>query len=373
MKNFKLWDHLLKHIVAYLIFLVIAIIFCAPILQDKVLQQGDSIQWQGMIKDAQDYADQHNGRLPLWTNNIFGGLPIFALTSPNYISGWAVFRILNFGYLDNILRWTSLMPASFFIMLCFAFYVFTQVIKINYWIAIVGSLLYAYGTSLTIMIVHGHHTKGWIMGCLPYLMAGVFLVFQNRKYFLGAAIFGVALNFMFAYNHVQVVYYIFIMLFFYGIFMAYNLIKQKEFKHLIIGVSVIVIAGLIAFFSQAVSMVSLNEYSKATMRGGSALSKGNGTAKDNKISNTSTKPTSGLDIDYAYNWSYGKIELFSFLVPDVQGGGSSTPPPEDSKFYQELGGTGISQQNAQSIAQQIPMYWGAQPFTAGPVFIMALF
>ena len=48
------FSKLLPHIIAVAVFFIVAIIYCKPALEGKVLQQSDVMHWKGMAKDIQD-------------------------------------------------------------------------------------------------------------------------------------------------------------------------------------------------------------------------------------------------------------------------------------------------------------------------------
>ncbi len=100
-----------------------------------------------------------------------------------------------------------------------------------------------------------------------------------------------------------------------------------------------------------VRMATIYEYSKETMRGGSELSK--------------KSASGGLDSDYAFAWSYGKMETFTLLVHRLVGGASSEKISKDSKTYKTLRRLG-------STSKVGPMYWGESPFTGGPFYLGAI-
>ena len=77
--NFK---SLLPHFAAIGIFVLIALVFCKPALEGKVLQQSDIIHWKGMSKDIADYKEV-NGKAPLWTNSMFSGMPGYQIATNN--------------------------------------------------------------------------------------------------------------------------------------------------------------------------------------------------------------------------------------------------------------------------------------------------
>jgi hypothetical protein len=77
------FQKLLPHIVAVASFIIISLIYCKPALDGKVLQQSDIVHWKGMSKDIQDYKETHNGVAPLWTVNMFSGMPGFQIATNN--------------------------------------------------------------------------------------------------------------------------------------------------------------------------------------------------------------------------------------------------------------------------------------------------
>src|ERR1041385_2571451 len=73
----KKWlTSLLPHGVAVVIFLLVAVIYCKPVFQDKVLFQEDLLQWNAMARQSFQYKQTH-GHFPLWTNSMFGGMPAY--------------------------------------------------------------------------------------------------------------------------------------------------------------------------------------------------------------------------------------------------------------------------------------------------------
>ena len=105
-------------------------------------------------------------------------------------------------------------------------------------------------------------------------------------------------------------------------------------------------------------LLPLAKYTPQTMRGGSELSKEGANA-------------SGLDLDYATAWSYGWEELPNLMIPDFNGGASAgAVNPEKSQTIKLLRRAG--QKNLKETAKQLPLYWGPQPFTAGPMYMGAI-
>ena len=91
------------------------------------------------------------------------------------------------------------------------------------------------------------------------------------------------------------------------------------------------------------------------------------------LTQTDKKPGSGVPRDYAYEYSEGVGETFSFLVPNVYGGGSGgSQDPAESNITKVLVSKGVDAGQAQQVAQRIPLYWGEKPFTEGPWYFGAV-
>ena len=90
------------------------------------------------------------------------------------------------------------------------------------------------------------------------------------------------------------------------------------------------------------------------MRGGSELASTAETSKN------------GLALDYATAWSYGRTESLNLLVPDFMGRESGTAFAPDGEVAAVLNDYGL-----RGAAQQLPAYWGTQPYTGGPTYLGA--
>ena len=113
-------------------------------------------------------------------------------------------------------------------------------------------------------------------------------------------------------------------------------------------------AGILAVGSNFSPLWYTAKHSKETIRGGSELA---ATAETSK---------SGLALDYATAWSYGKAETFNLLIPDFMGRESATTFPADGETAAVLNEYGL-----RGAAQQLPAYWGTQPYTGGPTYLGA--
>ena len=96
------------------------------------------------------------------------------------------------------------------------------------------------------------------------------------------------------------------------------------------------------------------EYKSDTIRGKSEL----------KAKEGSENSTSGLDKSYITQWSYGKGETFSLLVPNFKGGGSGQLKSEPDALKQ------VNRKYRKTV-EGMDRYFGGQPFTSGPVYFGA--
>jgi hypothetical protein len=141
-------------------------------------------------------------------------------------------------------------------------------------------------------------------------------------------------------------------------------LQEKRITHFIIcGVMLLVSAGIgVATF--APGLMATEEYGKYSIRGKSELTK-TATGESN-----AENVSSGLDKDYALQWSNGVAEPFTLLIPDFYGGGSNGELSTSSETYKILKQNGVP--NAKQIVQNMPLYWGTQPITAGPIYYGAI-
>jgi len=338
----------LPHIIAVAIFAIVAIIYCKPALEGKVLQQSDITQWKGMAQDAMVYAEK-NGQHPLWTNSMFGGMPTYQITG---VPGFAY----SVGILDQIFTLKLAEPISLFFLASICFYFLAQVLGFNTIISIIGALGYSYATYNPIIVTVGHITKMHAIAYLPFFIAAILLIFQ-KKYLWGAVLTGIATALFVGANHIQITYYGLIIVAFMSIFFLVKWIKEKEFNHILKTFAAACIGGLLGVAVNAPLLASTYEYGKESIRGGSVL-----VNKDSKSTAT------GLTKDYAFTYSMYKTEPLVLMFSGIYGGASGLNQidPANSKALETL------QQMPPQIGQQlqgfVSLYWGGIGGTSGPPY-----
>ncbi|MEP6465046.1 MAG: YfhO family protein [Parafilimonas sp.] len=349
------WSKITPHLIAIGIFLVVAFIYCKPALQGKVLQQGDIIHWKGMAQNSFKYKETH-GHFPLWTNGMFGGMPAYQIAMDPQ-------NPFNLIYIHKVFSLFLGKPFQFFFLLCLGFYFLSQVYKVDYRIGILGALAYAYASFSSILVVAGHETQVLAMAYMPALLASILLVYKKR-YWLGAAATALFTGLFVAMNHLQVTYYFLIVAAFMTIYYLIEWIRAKDYKHIFKALAIVAVMGIIGVASNLVILATTYDYSKATMRNG---------VLNLDSTKTNSGSTTGLPIDYAFQWSFQKSEVFSILVPNVYGGVSGgTELGKDSHLAKLAVQNGIPDDQAAQFAGSMPAYWGEQPFTSGPVYFGAI-
>lgn len=340
----------LPHIIAVGVLLLLAIIYCKPVLDGKVLTQGDNIQWQAMAKSSLDYKASH-GEAPLWTNSMFGGMPNYQIVLESR-------EPFNISDLSKVFTLWMPKPINFFFLAALTFYLLCMTLGVRSWIGVLGAIAYAYSSYDPIIVGAGHDTKMMAIAYLPAVLTGIILLTQ-KKYLSGLAVTALFMSLLIASNHMQVTYYFLLLVGVLGIAFAVYTIKAKDYKHLVI-TGLLVVAGIgLSMAVNTMQMWTTYEYSKETIRGG----------KSELTQKAADTKGSGLDKDYAFRWSYGIFETFTFVVPNLYGGSSQGELSEGSETYKTLKTLGVPDQQASQMIKQWPMYWGEQPGTSGPVYL----
>lgn len=345
--NNPLLKRSLPHIIAVILFLAVSALFCKPILDGQVMNQHDNVGWKGMAQNAIAYKEAH-GHYPLWNPNLFSGMPNYQVTMQGKSVMPDMVKIFSLGMPK---------PINFFFLACVCFYILCLALKVRPIIAMLSGLAYAFATYNPVIIAAGHDTQMLATAFMPLVLAGIILTYE-KKYWLGFALTTYGAYQQIGFNHLQVSYYFFLIAALVTIPYVIKWIKEKDWKHLGIAASITAVAGIIALAGNAMTLKTTSEYSKYTMRGG----------KDIEITDTTVKAvkTKGLDTSYAFEYSLGKAETFTLMMPGAFGGGSSAHYQEGSKFAEKLNEKGF---NGEQIAQSPGVkYWG-KIYTAGPQYL----
>jgi len=336
----SIWPYL----TAIVLFIALGIVYFSPVLEGKKLKQSDITHWKGMSKEIVDFREA-TGEEPLWTNSMFGGMPAYQI-SAKYKGAYmkSIDKIISLG-LPHPVRLLFLYFLGFFILLL--------ILRVNPWLAVLGAVGFAFSSYLFIILEAGHNTKAHAIAYMAPVLGGIILTYRG-KYFWGAALTAFFLALELSANHPQITYYLALIVLLFGLFQFIESIQKKELPNFLKASLVLFIAAIFAIGANISGLWATWEYGKYTIRGKTELT----SEQENR--------TSGLDIDYATQWSYGIPETFTLLMPDFMGGASGRAPSENSKTYEEL--KRVVPGQAKQYLQYFSMYWGKQPFTSGPVY-----
>ena len=384
----------LKKILIYagiiLLFVVLAYGFVPQVLEGKIVNQSDIASWKGMANEAVTHNAAHPEDPTAWTNSMFGGMPTTA-TIDDFEGDWTqkIYKFLL----------TGRRPATYLFLALLGGFLLMLSMGINGILAVAGAIAVAFCSYNMQIIQVGHNTKMQAIAYFPWVLAAVIFTYKSAlkyprsansapkeqsdttgkegnhnaiwqslkgwlpKTVLGATLFGLALSMQIKANHVQITYYLAIVIFTYAIAQLVDLCINKEKRaklgRFFAASGLLLLLGLVGIATNANKLIPTYEYTEYTMRGGSELT-----------SDSDTHNSKGLDLEYATAWSYGISEMPNLLIPNFNGGSSSGALDLDSETGKLLKRAG--QPNLRQTLKHMPLYWGPQPFTAGPMYLGAI-
>ena len=342
--------------------LVLSYAYVPQVLDGKIVNQSDISGWQGMSREMMDWNSAHPDDPTAWTESMFGGMPtatIHAATDGDWTQ-----KIYDF-------LLTGRRPATYLFISLVGAWLLMLAFGVHPLIAVGGAVAVTFCSYNLQIIQVGHNTKMQAIAFLPWVLAALVYTYNaalKKKKWLplcafGAAMFALFVSFQVKANHPQITYYLAIMILLYALMLLVWLLWRKERRGLLgrffAASGLLLVLGCTGIATNAIKLLPTFEYTPYSMRGGS-------TAEAD-----GSKETKGLELDYATAWSYGWEELPNLLIPNFNGGSSAgSVDPDKSETIALLESAG--QPGARSMADSLPMYWGPQPFTAGPMYMGAV-
>ena len=330
------------HLIVLLLFALISISYFSPVIEGKRLDAHDKKTHQGMSKEVVDFRNK-TGKEALWTNSMFSGMPAYQIS--------AKYKSNLIQYVDNIFKIGLPRPANLLFLYLLGFYFLLLSLGVDYRLSIIGAIAFAFSSYFFIIIQAGHFTKAHAISYLPMVVASVIFTYRKNM-FLGGALTALTVALQLYCNHLQITYYLLLILIIFGVIQLVQAIKNDNIIDFAKRSLILLFSALLAAGTSYTRLATTLEYSKDSTRGKSELTDN----LDNK--------TSGLDKDYATQWSYGKAETFTLLIPNFHGGASIGSLSEDSETYNAI----KRSPNAKKIIEQVPLYWGDQPIVSGPTY-----
>lgn len=334
----------LPTVVAVLLFLVASAIYFAPQLGGDKLSQHDTVQYEGMAQEIKQMRAE-TGEDPQWTGAMFGGMPAYLIdvSYPTQLVVQTVGRIKNL--LDT--------PLSFLFFAMLSMWLMLRICRVDRWLAIAPALAYGFSTYFLLIIGAGHVTKMWAMVWAPLMMGGAFMTLRG-SWWQGGALTAVAASLEIGANHPQITYYFLMAMAALWISEGVVAWRGERIKDFLRRTAVLAAAGLLAVGSNFAPLWYTMQHTADTIRGGSELTV------------TDEAGGAGLDLEYATAWSYGRQESWNLLIPDFAGRDSGTTFSRSGEVA-----TVVDEIGLHGMAEQLPAYWGGQPYTAGPTYLGA--
>ena len=334
----------LPSLVAILLFAVVAIIGFAPQLEGKVLPQHDIRQFDGMSSDIRQCRAEFDED-PQWTGAMFSGMPAYQI---------------NIKYPSQIIKRTvdwiqSLFagPAAMVFFAMVAAFVMALLMGMSAWVGLIVGLAYGLSTYFFLIIGAGHITKMWALVYAPAMLGAIHYTLRQNMW-LGGAMTALFASLEVGANHPQIAYYFVLAAVALFVSELVFAIREKRYKDFAKRTAVLAGAAILALGANFAPLYYTMQHTVDTTRGGSAL--------------VAEGERKGLDIDYATAWSYGVGESWNMLIPDFMGGDSGATFSRDGEVAATLNEIGVDKR----VAQQLPTYWGEQPYTAGPTYLGAV-
>jgi hypothetical protein len=334
------------HFIGVVIFYLIVLFYFSPAVFDgKIIFQYDILQWEGAAKEIMDYRAE-TGEEALWASRLFSGMPAYLVSFeiPGDITNFLT-KVFTLGLPHPVNSLFFGMVSMYILLLSF---------KVRPEFSIPGAVAFAFNTFHIISLDAGHNAKIWAICLIPLILAGIHLTFSGKR-LLGLALFAFGLMLQLKFNHLQITYYTVLIVGIYGIAQLVEAFKAKKIPEFGKTLLILVLGACLAIGSNLSRFASVLEYSPFSTRGSSNVS-------------SADSPQQGLDRDYAFNWSQGKLETLTLLVPYLYGGASVEPLPKDSKSEDALRSYGAQPEQITDFVKNGRTYWGDQPGTGGPIY-----
>lgn len=330
-------------LLAIIAFAAITLIYFSPILEGKRIKQHDIEMYKGMAQEINDFRDE-TGEQSLWTNSMFGGMPAWNIgVQQNSNLMTYIQKIIGLGFPSPIM--------SVFISML-GFFILLLVLECKTWVSFIGALAYGFTSYLFIVMGAGHNSKAVAMAYMAPVIAGIIMTYKG-KYLWGAVLTAISLALEIRAGHIQITYYLFMIVLIMVIAEFIETIKTKKYLEFFKASGILAVVAILAVMTSSVTLYANYEFGKETMRGKPVLTENTG------------NQTRGLDRDYVTQWSYGIGETWSLMIPNVKGGASDYIGNDNPALEK-------AEPRFRSVIAQNNAYWGDQPGTSGPVYVGAI-
>ena len=239
--NKKFWKNAALYAGIVLFFIGLAYGFVPQVLDGKVVNQSDISGYMGMAQETQQWNSAHPDDRTAWTDSMFGGMPTTMLTG-NGSGDWTqpVYNLLL----------TGKRPASYLLISLLGAFLLMLALGIHPLIAVGGAIAVTFCSYNMQIIQVGHNAKMLALAFVPWVLAAVIFTYRSAlagfkkvgvttsgagawrewvpRTVLGAALFALALGFQIKANHVQITYYLAIIIFSYVLVLLIDTLARTK-------------------------------------------------------------------------------------------------------------------------------------------------
>ena len=329
---------ILKHIISLIVFISLTTYLFSPVFfENKEIKQHDIEQWKYSANETIEFR-KNNNEEALWSNSMFSGMPAYLIDIK-----WSNYIVSNIHKIYSVF---FPHPVSNMLISFISFYIMLLCFRVKPEIALFGSIAFTLSSYLIVGIAAGHNARIGTVALLPLIIGGIHLCI-NRNRNLGFIITAVALALQLRLNHLQITYYTLFILIFYGSNQLIYHYYKNQIKFYLKRILVLTIAAMLAIGTFFGEIWAVLEYSSESIRGNSEITN-----------------TSGLDKDYAFQYSNGIFEPLTLFIPNILGGSSRQTLERDSNLGKALRKNNVSTVQINNQLRNVPTYWGDQPLTA---------
>ncbi len=236
----------------------------------------------------------------LWMPYFFSGMPTFGNVAfvPHNVSylQTVVQTVLNLLFLNGAWTWYIV----YYFLGGVFMYLLTRTWRLGKIAGLIAAITFMLSPYAVGLAADGHGSKLMAICYIPLVMMLTHWLFERRT-LLTFGLLSAAIGTLLLTNHMQIVYYAFIVL---GCYLVYHILNDFREQKKVIPVKILLLGGalLVGLCISSYIYLSVYEFSQYSMRGG-------GTAGS----------SGGLTYDYATNWSWSLSEAIVLLIPGFYG------------------------------------------------------
>ncbi len=343
MKKLPYYDRIkrsLWHPLAIIIFLGLSMVYFKPALEGKILFKGEKVQEYALGKEVRDHYRAH-GKLSRWTTTNFSGMPAHDI--------WSVYPSNIILKIRSALKGLLGEPLDILLIYLLGFYISLICLGGKPWISAAGALAFGFSTFNFLSIEAGQLDQALATGFAAPVLGALWLL-GRKKYWPGLLLLSIFGGLLLSTGHLQLTTYLLIGIFVVGVFGAIIYIRKKAYGALTKAIAILGIAGALAILPNMSLLWPAYEHR----------------------SSPDSMGVEEVNPDQTAPFSYGVLETLTLFMPGFMGGSINEYLSTSSDIYIEFVKYEMPQQIAKNITNNLPLYWGDQPYVTGPVYYSAV-